>query len=158
MAFIHDIIAKRRQAALDAGHAAVPDAYQGVTRKRVEDVLKTVDRFTPDQRDAVFALLDNIEESWYHYKYKNFPKGFKFCDGATTAHVACHFGIWQRGESKSDREGRDYWLKPLWEIGAMEKVFFDANTNCFVPGHPVAKSNYTAYRLAPSFKENRGHS
>lgn len=33
-----------------------------------------------------------------------------------------YIGILQRGGyTKLDREGRDYWLKPLWEIGALEK-------------------------------------
>lgn len=134
------------------GNDPVPAAYQGVTKDRITDVLREIDRYTPDQRDAVFALLDDVSPSFYKIQYKYFPASVKFCDGATVAHVGCHFGILQRGEGKSDREGRDYWLKPLWEIGAIEKVFYDKAKDEFIPGHPVAKSPYTAYRLADSFK------
>lgn len=130
----------------------MPAAYQGVTKDRISAVLSEIDRDTVDQRDAVFALLDNVNDSFYRLQYKSFPAGIKFSEGATVAHVACHFGILQRGEGKSDREGRDYWLKPLWEIGAIEKVFFEKASGKFIPGHPVAKSPFTAYRLAENFK------
>ncbi len=149
---LQDKINKLRQDSLARKKSAVPDAYQGVSKERISDVLREIDRYTLDQCDAVFALLDDESPSFYGLQYKNFPPGIKFCEGATVAHVACHFGILQRGQGKSDREGRDYWLKPLWEIGAIEKVFFDRNSGEFIPGHPVAKSPYTAYRLADSFK------
>lgn len=57
----------------------------------------------------------------------------------------------QRGAGKLDREGRDYWCKPLWEIGAMERIFFDSKSKAFVDGWPIPKSPYCAYRLAASF-------
>ncbi len=150
---LEEKIRKLRQKALAQGKEPVADTYQGVTKARIADVLREIDRYTTDQCDAVFALLDDVNDSFYCLQYKNFPSGIKFCEGATVAHVGCHFGILQRGESKSDREGRDYWLKPLWEIGAIEKVFFDTATHQFIPGHPIAKSPYTAYRLASDFKE-----
>jgi len=106
-----------------------------------------IDRNTPDTIDVVFALMDNHNSSW-------FPKasnGTVFSDGATTAHIGCHVGILQRGKGKLDREGRDYWLKPLWEIGAVEKVFLDTTTGSFLLGHPIAKSSNSAYRLSESF-------
>jgi hypothetical protein len=134
------------------GKDPVPSAFQGVTKDRITDVLREIDCYTADQRDAVFALLDDVSPSFYSLQYKNFPSSIRFCEGATVAHVGCHFGILQRGEGKSDREGRDAWLKPLWDIVAIEKVFYD-KANCqFIPGHPIAKSPYTAYRLAESFK------
>lgn len=149
---LQDLIKKLSDDALAQGKEPVPAAYQGVTKDRISNVLREIDRYTVDQCDAVFALLDNVNDSFYSLQYKNFPSGIKFCEGATVAHVGCHFGILQRGEGKSDREGRDYWLKPLWEIGAIEKVFFDTTNNQFMPGHPVAKSPYTAYRLGNDFK------
>lgn len=149
---LQDQINKLREDILAQGNDPVPATYQGVTKGRISDVLREIDCLTTDQRDAVFALLDDVSPSFYSIQYKNFPAGIRFCDGATVAHVGCHFGILQRGEGKSDREGRDYWLKPLWEIGAIEKVFFDKGNGQFIPGHPVAKSPYTAYRLAESFK------
>lgn len=149
---LQENVKKLRDGTIAQGKDPVPAAYQGVTKDRVTAVLREIDRYSNDQRDAVYALLDNVNDSFYRLQYKNFPSGIKFCEGATVAHVGCHFGILQRGEGKSDREGRDYWLKPLWEIGAIEKVFFDANTNQFIAGHPVAKSPYTAYRLAEDFK------
>ena len=57
----------------------------------------------------------------------------------------------QRRAGKLDREGRDYWLKPLWEIGALEKLYFDPEEGEFLPGHPVPKSPNSAYRIAPAF-------
>ncbi|VAW74340.1 Type II restriction enzyme BsuBI [hydrothermal vent metagenome] len=152
MAQIHDMVAKLRAELVKQGKTPAPASYQGVTKKRITEALNEVDRFTEDQRDAVFALLDNERDSFYSLQYKSFPSGIKFCEGATVAHVGCHFGILQRNENKSDREGRDHWLKPLWLIGAIDKVFFDKNNNEFIPGHPVSNSNYTAYRLAQSFK------
>lgn len=149
---LQDQVKKLRDDALAQGKEPVPDTFQGVTKDRISEVLHEIDRYTTDQRDAVFALLDNVNNSFYCLQYKHFPSDIKFCEGATVAHVGCHFGILQRGEGKSDREGRDYWLKPLWEIGAIEKVFFDTATKLFIPGHPVAKSPYTAYRLADGFR------
>jgi hypothetical protein len=121
---------------------------QSVTKKRIEQVLKSLSRGTADQVDAVFALLDNKTPNWFT---EAAVKGFKFCEGASTAHLACHIGILQRDAGKLDREGRDYWLKPLWEIGALEKVTFDSEKSQFLDGHPVAKSPNSAYRIATSF-------
>jgi hypothetical protein len=145
---LEEKINKLREEALAQGKDPVPDSYQGVTRTRIIEVLKTIDRHTDDLTDAVFALLDDQHDSWF----TKAPPGTRFCDGASTAHIACHVGILQRGQRKLDREGRDYWLKPFWELGGMEKVYFDAKTRAFIPGHPVAKSPNSAYRLAGDFK------
>ena len=149
---LQDKINALRVDLLAQGKNPVPETYQGVSKNRITAVLQEIDLYTADLRDAVFALLDDVNTSFYSFQYKHFPTNIKFCEGATVAHVGCHFGILQRGEGKSDREGRDYWLKPLWGIGAIEKVFFDKTNNRFIPGHPVAKSPYTAYRLAKDFK------
>lgn len=125
----------------------MPEALRGVTKSRLSEVLSRIDRLQPDMLDAVFALLDDQQPSWF----SRAPEGARFCDGATTAQIACHVGILQRGRGKLDREGRDYWLKPLWEIGAIEKVYLDAASRTFLLGHPVAKSQNSAYRLADSF-------
>ena len=144
---LHDRIQQMRKELLAQGKQPVPDALQNVSKDRLRTVLSQIDRNAPDIVDAVFALLDNHQPSWF----SNAPDDIRFCDGATTAHIACHVGILQRGVGKLDREGRDYWLKPLWEIGAMEKVYFDSSSGRIIPGHPVAKSPNCAYRLAPSF-------
>jgi len=125
-----------------------PDRLQGVTKERVADVLRALDRKSRDQIDTVFALLDDLNPSWF---LEASEKGLKFCDGASTAHIACHVGVLQRSGGKLDREGRDYWLKPLWEIGAIEKLYFDSERAEFLPGHPVPKSPNSAYRIAPAF-------
>lgn len=144
---LHDRIQEMRDQALKAGRSPVATSYQGVSKDRVATVLAKIDRNTVDIVDAVFALLDDQHASWF----TNAPEDAKFCDGATTAHIGCHVGILQRGKGKLDREGRDYWLKPLWQIGAIEKVYLDSSLKRFLPGHPVAKSSNSAYRLAPSF-------
>ncbi|QNN23333.1 hypothetical protein HED60_13955 [Planctomycetales bacterium ZRK34] len=144
---LHDRIQKMRDQALKAGQSPVANSYQGISKEKIVAVLARIDRNTADIVDAVFALLDDQHSSWF----ANAPKGAKFSEGATTAHIGCHIGILQRGKSKLDREGRDYWLKPLWQIGAIEKVYLDSSFGRFLPGHPIAKSSNSAYRLAPSF-------
>ena len=132
---------------MEAGKPAVSSSFQGITKKRIATVLSRIDRNTAGIVDATFALLDDQQPSWF----SKAPMEAKCCEGATTAHIGCHVGILQRGKGKLDREGRDYWLKPLWQIGAIEKIYFDSTTQAFLPGHPVAKSSNSAYRLAPSF-------
>jgi len=127
-----------------------PGTLQGVTKERIAEVLQALDRASRDTIDAVFALLDDINPSWF---YEAAEKGLKVCAGASTAHIACHVGVLQRNGGKLDREGRDYWLKPLWEIGALEKLYFDSETAAFLPGHPVPKSPNSAYRIAPAFMQ-----
>lgn len=48
-----------------------------------------------------------------------------------------------------DREGRDYWIKPLREIGAIEEVTLFSGS--FVSGHVKAKSPNSSYRLNKEF-------
>ncbi len=145
---LEDRINKLRSDAIAQGIDPTADVYQGVTKNRITDVLREIDRYSVDQCDVVFALLDDLHHSWF----TTAPKGIRFCDGASTAHIACHVGILQRGGRKLDREGRDYWLKPLWELGAIVKVHFDTKTKQFIPGHPVPKSSNSSYRLADEFK------
>jgi len=135
-------VAALRQERLDAGRPAVPDLLQGVSKARVKQVLTWLalgDK--PDLVDAVFALLDNETNSWFGTT----PKGTKFSDGASTAHIGSHVGILQRGRSKLDREGRDYWIKPMQELGAVERVTLLESV--FVRKHTRAKSGNSAFRL-----------
>ncbi|TOA79651.1 hypothetical protein CGK20_22165 [Vibrio parahaemolyticus] len=146
MGIEHDMIA-RRNTAIEAGEQIVPESYQGVSKQRVREVLVKIDQMNDNKVDVVFSLLCD-ELSWYKKAAKN---ELRFCDGASVAHIGTHVGILQRGRNtKLDREGRDYWLKPFWEIGAIEKVYLDSKGE-FNPGHPVAKSANSAYRLAPDF-------
>ncbi|WP_309401047.1 BsuBI/PstI family type II restriction endonuclease [Cerasicoccus maritimus] len=125
----------------------LPSTFQGVDKERISQVLAKIDRSRPDIIDVVFALLDDVLPSFF----TKTANQFKFCAGASTAHIACHVGIIQRSSGKLDREGRDYWLKPLWEIGALEKVYFSPKENKFLPGHPTAKSPNSAYRIDEGF-------
>ncbi|MBL4829124.1 MAG: hypothetical protein JKY55_04435 [Aliivibrio sp.] len=144
---IEDNAIARRASALELGEQVVPDSYQGVTKQRVTEVLRIIDRNTDNTIDVVYSLLCD-EQSWYTRAAR---EELRFCDGASVAHIGTHVGILQRGNNiKLDREGRDYWLKPLWEIGAVEKVYLDSSSN-FSSGHPVAKSSNSAYRLANDF-------
>lgn len=141
---IVETVQKLRRDLIRREGKAVSDAFQGVTKKRIETVLRHIDRVSPDMVDAVFALLDD-RPSWF----TTAPIGARFCDGASTAHIGCHIGILQRGNGKLDREGRDYWLKPLREVGAIETVTL--TDSGFVAGHIVAKSSNSSYRLDASF-------
>jgi hypothetical protein len=142
-------VRKLRAEALAKREAPVPDTLQGVPKERVGEVLGALDLATPDMVDAVFALLDDRLPSWFSAP----PSGAKFCDGATVAHLACHVGILQRDSVKLDREGRDYWIKPLRDIGAVDPVILDKKSRTFLAGHPVPKSPNSAHRLSEEFKQ-----
>ncbi len=145
---LEDKVRELRQEAIAAGRPPVPEQFQGVSKERIALVLSVLDRGTRDQVDTVFALLDDQHDSWI----AGASPGAKFCDGATVGHIACHVGILQRGEGKLDREGRDYWIKPMRDIVAIEAIYFDRKRRDFLPGHPVAKSPLSSHRLSPEFK------
>lgn len=126
----------------------VPTTHQRVSKDRIAYVLSKIDRSTDDMIDAVFALLDDQTDSFF----SKAPPGTKFCAGATTAQLGCHIGILQRGATKLDREGRDYWIKPLRELGAINQIYFDSKSKSWMPGHPKPKSPNSAYILDDEFK------
>lgn len=137
-----------RQARLAVGDPPTPSAYQGVTKARIRDLLDDIGRGSEDIVDTTFALLDDQTPSLF----PKAPPGARFCDGASTAHIGAHVGILQRGgATKLDREGRDYWIKPLQEVGAVKPVYLDSRTRTFIPGHPKAKSPNSAYTIDPDF-------
>jgi len=138
---VHDLFKALRQERIGRLGASTPQSHQGVSKSRIEDVLTKVDLKTADRIDCIFALLDNGTESF---------KGFTFADGATTAQLGAHIALLQRdNDIKLDREGRDYWIKPLKEIGAIEEVtLLDGR---FVAGHVRPKSPNSSYRLNSEF-------
>ena len=149
MGLEEDVRALLEEAQAD-GRAPVANVLQGVTKERVRQVLALIDRSTDDMVDAVFALLDDQQPSWF----SKVDPSLRFCDGATIAHIGAHIGILQRGSTrKLDREGRDYWVKPMCDAGAVERVTLFKDTGKFIAGHPIAKSPNSAYRLAPDFLE-----
>jgi hypothetical protein len=136
-----------RVSALRAATGGTPNSFQGVTKDRIRTVLSTLHLGTNgDLVDGVFALLDDQNDSWFAKP----PAGAKIADGATTAHLACHIGILQRGTTKLDREGRDYWIKPLRELGGIEA--FTLQDGAFIVGHVKAKSPNSCYRLEEGLK------
>lgn len=144
---LHDEVARLRAERTKNGGQAVPDQFQGVDKERIRQVLRQLDLHqNAELVDAVFALLDDETPSWF----PRAPEGAKIADGATTAHLGCHIGILQRGGGKLDREGRDYWIKPLRDLGGIEAVTL--HEGAFIAGHVVAKSMNSCYRLAEDFK------
>ncbi len=128
------------------GYDAQP---KSALKERIRTVLKVIDRESEDMIDTIFALMDCETPSF-------FPKargGTKFCAGASTQQIASHVGTLQRSGTRLDREGRDYWIKPLRDIGAIEPVYLQPKTGDFIYGHPVPKSPNSAYRLSASFRE-----
>ena len=147
MGVVDDAIARRAKCIAD-GVNVLPSDYNGVTVDKIKNVLTKIDRCTPNMIEGVFALM-STEPNWFKKAAKS---GYQFRDGATNAHIGTHVGILQRGNrDKLDREGRDYWLKPLWEIGAIEKAYFNSKDSDFLSGHPKAKSPNSAYRLSNQF-------
>lgn len=122
----------------------VGDTYQGINLKDIETVLNKLDQFSIDKRDAIWCLLNDQFPSPFAKS-----DGFFISDGASTAQIGCYVGIFMRNSGKLDREGRDYWLKPLTDIAAIEPVTFQ--NGVFVPGHLKAKSPNSAYRLTQPF-------
>lgn len=144
---LNDDVLKLRADRTRAGRKPVPECFQGVTKERVQQVVAGIGLGTKaDLVDGVFALMDNETPSWF----PKAPDGAKFADGASTAHLACHIGILQRGQNKLDREGRDYWIKTLRELGGIEAITL--YEGAFIAGHVIAKSPNSAYRLAEDFK------
>jgi len=127
----------------------LPSSFSGVTKARIRAVLATIDRESDDMVDTVFALLDDVTPSFY----PRARPGTRFCDGASTQHIAWHIGSLQRDSTRLDREGRDYWIKPLRAIGAVEPVYLQPDTGAFILGHPVPKSPNSAYRLTEEFRQ-----
>ena len=123
------------------------DEYQGISIEDVERTLHAIDRYTLNRRDAVWSLLNNEFPSLFSH-----AQGRTLADGASVAQIGGYIGIVMRGQNRLDREGRDYWLKPLREIGAIVEVTFLSNSNVFVPGHIKPKSPNSAYRLDESFR------
>lgn len=146
MALTDKVLAIRDQR-LKADAKAVPDVLQGVSKHQITTVLGQVALGgNADIVDAVFALLDDETDSWFSKP----PLDAKFSDGATTAHLACHIGILQGRNGKLDREGRDYWIKPLRELGGIEALtLMDGE---FIAGHVKAKSPNSCYRLNEELK------
>lgn len=142
---VDDVAAKLRKQRMSESKPTVPDKLQGVSKQKVQQVLAELSLTNLDLVDAVYALLDNETDNWM----RNAPKGAKFADGATTAGIACHIGILQRGKTKLDREGRDYWIKPLRDLGGFEAIYL--HDDQFIAGHPKPKSPSSAYKLEDNF-------
>lgn len=56
---LEEDVTQLRKKALAQRRKPVPDVFQGVTKERIADVLREIDRYTPDCADTVFALLDD---------------------------------------------------------------------------------------------------
>jgi hypothetical protein len=146
---LHDDIWELREERIEKNIPVVPEAPQGVTKDRIREVLGKLDLNESGIVDVVFALLDDREPSWFSKP----PDEATFSDGASTAHIFCHVGILQRANGKLDREGRDYFIKPLRKVGAVEACYLNPDNRKFVYGHPVPKSSNSAYRLDDDFVE-----
>lgn len=132
---------------LDAEGFKLADSYQNITIEDIVKVLRRLRQFSPNKRDAIWCLLNSDFPS----PFAN-AAGYSIADGASIAQIGCYIGFLIRHSGKLDREGRDYWIKPLIdEIAAIERVTY--YNGSFVPGHLKAKSPHLAYRLTPDFKQ-----
>lgn len=120
--------------------------YQNISIQNIEHFLKGIDRYSDDMRDVIYCLLNNELPNLY----SKISSKETISSGASVAHIASYIGILLRGKNKLDREGRDYWLKPLVEIGVVEPITLTQN-GVFTFGHIKAKSPNSAYRLNQDF-------
>ncbi len=125
---------------------SLKDSYQDVTLDDITAVLEKLNQFSEDKRDAVWCLLNNEFPSLFAKSDQ-----FKISDGASIAHIGGYVGILKRHAKRLDREGRDYWVKPLIDIAAIEPITL--KDGAFVEGHIKAKSPNSAYRLSKEFYE-----
>lgn len=130
----------------EEGYRPLP-SYQNITLKNIEVFLKTIDRYSEDMRDVIYCLLNDELPNLY----SKISKTYSISAAASVAHIGSYIGILIRGKSKLDREGRDYWIKPLVEIGVIEMI--TVNGKGFEQGHLKAKSPNSAYRLNVEFIE-----
>jgi hypothetical protein len=145
---MNEKLAKAREDRLGRFGKPMPDELQGISKSRIKAVLSALSLGSnADLIDCVYALLDDQIPSLF----ANPPEAATFSTGASTAHLACHIGILQRGGGKLDREGRDYWIKPLRDLGGIEAVTLEKGE--FVAGHTKAKSPNSSYRLEGAFVE-----
>jgi hypothetical protein len=124
------------------------EQYQGITLEDVETLLRKIDRYSADIRDAVWTLLNDEFPSPFAK-----AEGYTLTNGASIAHIGGYIGILLRDGNRLDREGRDYWIKPLRDIGAIETITYDSKAKSFLPGHLKSKSPNSAYRLDSTFIE-----
>lgn len=122
----------------------VSNIYQGITIEDVSTLLQRIGKHSNDIRDTIWCLLNNEFPSLFAN-----ATSFTISDGASVAHIGGYIGILLRGGKKLDREGRDYWIKPLREIGAIEEITYYEGK--FISGHVKAKSPNSSYRLNNSF-------
>ncbi|RYY39027.1 MAG: hypothetical protein EOO08_12180 [Chitinophagaceae bacterium] len=122
-------------------------SYQGIQKEGVVMALTKIGKGTSVLIDVVWCLLDNELPSTFTKK-----DSVKFSNGASIAHIGGYVGILMRKGRKLDREGRDYWIKPLRDIGVIEAVTFKRPDE-FLIGHTTAKSMNSAYRLNSGFVE-----
>lgn len=122
-------------------------SYQGVSISDLEFVLSRIGIYhSDDLRDAVWCLLNNEYPSLFAKS-----DGLTIANGASIAQIGGYIGILMREKVRLDREGRDYWIKPLTDIGAVQKCTYVSKDRTFVPGHIKSKSPNSAYKLDPSF-------
>lgn len=123
-----------------------PDAsFQGIKIKDIENFLKIIDRHSNDRRDVIRCLLNTKLPSLF----SKISRTNSIADGASVAHIGAYIGILLRGKKKLDREGRDYWIKPLVDIGILEPITLQGEK--FTYGHIKPKSPNSAYRLNQEF-------
>ena len=120
-----------------------------IPRDKVEQALESLGHGgNRNQTSVVVALLDDDLPNAYPSVQELLP----FSAGASTSHIFCHAGILQHGEKKIDREGRDYLIKPLIELGVIERAHLDSGTKTFLLEWGKPKASTNCYRLAGDFR------
>lgn len=127
---------------------------QGIKKESIELVMNKMGMTKDSYINCIWAMLDDKLNNLIDNK-------MKFKDGAKVAEIGGYLAILLAdAEIKKDREQvRDYIIKPLIDIGAVEPITYLKKDNekvkvendGFYVGHLVPKSPNLAYRLHESF-------
>lgn len=122
--------------------------YQNISKEKVELFLSFFNFNKIDYVSTIMALLDNVLPN----AFRSVSNIYSFSDGATIAQIGSYIGYLLNCSNGSiDRENvRDYYVKPLIEIGVIEPILLPKGQKIFILGHK-AKSPNNAYRLTKNF-------
>lgn len=117
-------------------------------KRRIHRILTGLGRYYPRLEAAIIFLDDDTQPSQLTRMAK---LGYKISDGATNRQLLDGVAA-LTGESKIDRESRDYVQLPLREVGILAIATASPDEKCFILNYWKPKSNNCVYVLEPEFR------